>query len=153
MKGNKGITLIALVITIIVLLILAAVSIAMLSGDNSILGRSSQAKVANALGAAKDEVNIDATEALAKYYESVYNSNGVTGTYTTAALDEAVVKAILGGKSGNLNTDDVKGEWAGTGTNATITLTYKPDSSTVKGTLTNGKIKWDPIQYAGQKQK
>lgn len=35
MKNNKnGITLIALVLTIIVLLILAGVSIAMLSGDN-----------------------------------------------------------------------------------------------------------------------
>ena len=40
MKGNKGITLIALVITIIVLLILAGVSIAMLSGENSILRRA-----------------------------------------------------------------------------------------------------------------
>ena len=33
-RKNKGITLIALVITIIVLLILAGVSIAMLTGDN-----------------------------------------------------------------------------------------------------------------------
>ena len=36
-KSSKGITLIALVITIIVLLILAGVSIAMLTGDNGIL--------------------------------------------------------------------------------------------------------------------
>ena len=35
--NNKGITLIALVITIIVLLILAGVSIAMLTGKNGIL--------------------------------------------------------------------------------------------------------------------
>ena len=34
LKNEKGITLIALVITIIVLLILAAVSIATLTGDN-----------------------------------------------------------------------------------------------------------------------
>ena len=34
MKQNKGITLIALIITIIVLLILASVSIAMLTGEN-----------------------------------------------------------------------------------------------------------------------
>lgn len=152
MKGNKGITLIALVITIIVLLILAAVSIAMLSGDNSILGRSSQAKVANALGAAKDEVNIDATEALAKYYESVYNANGVTGTYTTENLDKAIVSAVINGAATdtNLDTTDVSGKWSGTGTGATITLTYKPDSSTVVGTLNNGKITWNPIVYKGQ---
>ena len=37
LKGNKGITLIALVITIIVLLILAGVAIAQLSGDNNIV--------------------------------------------------------------------------------------------------------------------
>ena len=43
-KGNKGITLIALVITIIVLLILAGVTIAALSGDNGILRRATEAK-------------------------------------------------------------------------------------------------------------
>ena len=37
LKTNKGITLIALVITIIVLLILAGVTIATLTGDNGIL--------------------------------------------------------------------------------------------------------------------
>ena len=41
---NKGITLIALVITIIVLLILAGVTIAALSGDNGILTRAKEAK-------------------------------------------------------------------------------------------------------------
>ena len=43
-KSNKGITLIALVITIIVLLILAGVTIAALSGDNGILRRATEAK-------------------------------------------------------------------------------------------------------------
>ena len=43
-KNNRGITLIALVITIIVLLILAGISISMLSGDNSILSRAGQAR-------------------------------------------------------------------------------------------------------------
>ncbi len=41
---NKGITLIALVVTIIVLLILAGISIAMLTGQNGILNRASEAK-------------------------------------------------------------------------------------------------------------
>ena len=43
-KKQKGITLIALVITIIVLLILAAVTISALSGDNGILKRATEAK-------------------------------------------------------------------------------------------------------------
>ena len=41
---NRGITLIALVITIIVLLILAGITIAALSGDNGILTRAKEAK-------------------------------------------------------------------------------------------------------------
>ena len=45
LKGNqKGITLIALVITIIVLLILAGVAISMLSGENGILRQAASAK-------------------------------------------------------------------------------------------------------------
>ena len=44
LKQNKGITLIALVITIIVLLILAGVSIAMLTGENGILSQAAKAK-------------------------------------------------------------------------------------------------------------
>lgn len=43
-KENKGITLIALIITIIVLLILAAVSIAILIGENGVLTKANTAK-------------------------------------------------------------------------------------------------------------
>ena len=44
LKKQKGITLIALVLTIIVLLILAGVTIATLTGDNGIITRANQAK-------------------------------------------------------------------------------------------------------------
>ena len=44
LRSSNGITLIALVITIIVLLILAGISISMLSGDNSILQKATTAK-------------------------------------------------------------------------------------------------------------
>ena len=43
-KENLGITLIALVVTIVVLLILAGISISMLTGQNGILNRASEAK-------------------------------------------------------------------------------------------------------------
>lgn len=43
-KNNKGITLIALVITIIILLILAGISIAMLTGENGLLTKANTAK-------------------------------------------------------------------------------------------------------------
>ena len=54
-KKNKGITLIALVVTIIVLLILAGISIAMLSGQNGILNRASEAK--EKTGVAQEDEN------------------------------------------------------------------------------------------------
>lgn len=44
MKKQSGITLIALVITIVVLLILAGVSISMILGNNSIIGKAKEAK-------------------------------------------------------------------------------------------------------------
>ncbi len=44
MKNNKGITLIALVVTIVVLLILAGVSISMLTGENGIITQAKRAK-------------------------------------------------------------------------------------------------------------
>ena len=59
--GIAGITLIALVITIIVLLILAAVSIATLTGDNGLLTKASEAKIMTALGAVKEEIELDRT--------------------------------------------------------------------------------------------
>ena len=42
---NSGITLIALVITVIVLLILAGVTVATLTGDNGLLGKAGNAKI------------------------------------------------------------------------------------------------------------
>ena len=53
-KENKGITLIALVITIIVLLILAGVTIAMLTGHNGLLNKTSESKIASEIGEEKE---------------------------------------------------------------------------------------------------
>ena len=41
---NRGITLIALVVTVIVILVLAGISISMLTGENGILNRTAEAK-------------------------------------------------------------------------------------------------------------
>lgn len=51
LKGQKGITLVALVVTIIVLIILAGVSIALVLGDNGIVTKAKQAKINYAVGA------------------------------------------------------------------------------------------------------
>ena len=55
-KKERGITLIALVITIIVLLILAGASIATLTGQNGILTRANEAKIEQSHGAVKEAI-------------------------------------------------------------------------------------------------
>ena len=50
MRNQKGITLVALVVTIVVLLILAGTSIAMLKGDNGIITNAQKATVSNTEG-------------------------------------------------------------------------------------------------------
>ena len=55
-KSTKGITLIALVVTIIILLILAGVSIAMLTGNNGILTQGKKAKEEQAHAAVKEGI-------------------------------------------------------------------------------------------------
>ena len=57
-KLNKGITLIALVITIIVLLILAGVSIAMLTGENGILNQAKKAGEQTDIGQEKEAISL-----------------------------------------------------------------------------------------------
>ena len=58
LKTHKGITLIALVITIIVLLILAGVAIATLTGDNGIIAKAQQAKMQNDKANEKEQIDL-----------------------------------------------------------------------------------------------
>ena len=57
-RKNKGITLIALVITIIVLLILAGVSISMLTGENGILTQAQNAKEETEIASEKEAIQL-----------------------------------------------------------------------------------------------
>lgn len=63
-EKNRGITLIALVVTIIVLLILAGISISMLTGQNGILNRASEAKEKTELGQKQEKSDIASLEDL-----------------------------------------------------------------------------------------
>ncbi len=70
---NNGITLIALVVTIIVLLILAGISISMLTGQNGILNRASEAKEKNEDATDLEYLQTKAYEAITNYYVSGSN--------------------------------------------------------------------------------
>ena len=68
-RNKDGITLIALVITIIVLLILAGVSIAMLTGTNGILTQAQKAKMTTELSSYKEQLEVYKTEKLSENRE------------------------------------------------------------------------------------
>ena len=104
LKTSKGITLIALVITIIVLLILAGVSIAMLTGDNGILTQAQRAKTETENAAANEQARLDE-------YNQIMNNwinggttgggdttGGTLGTVTGTETSNTTVQDSLGNK-------------------------------------------------------
>lgn len=68
MENKKGITLIALVITVIVLLILAGVSISLVVGNNGILTQASNAVLETRKAEAREEVEMAWASAETDYY-------------------------------------------------------------------------------------
>ena len=68
MMKNKGITLIALVITIIVLLILVGAAIAMLSGENGILKKAAEAKTKTEQAQKEEETRLTDMETTANFF-------------------------------------------------------------------------------------
>lgn len=118
MKNNRGITLIALVITIIVLLILAGVSIAMLTGENGILNQATTAKDDTAAAEAVERMNME----LNALYSAVLADD--TKTEFTAEEVQAVKTNLTGT---NCSVTE-------TGAGPTVTLT-----TTVSG-ATGGSI-------------
>ncbi len=96
LKTTKGITLIALVITIIVLLILAGASIAMLTGDNGILTQASKAKTETDYKGAEEKVKLAIMGARADdgqmTIEELTREVGLQGGSTTATAFPAEVQ-------------------------------------------------------------
>ena len=133
-KGrSKGITLVALVVTIVVLLILAGVTITMLVGDNGIIARAREAKnavekaqgneqnelgnlanqLANVLGENTTEeppsppptpTPIDTTKSYVGYYADL-NGDG----QITAEADGIIYADLAVGGSGTWNSNDRSG--------------------------------------------
>ena len=74
-KSNKGITLIALVITIIVLLILAGVSISMITGQSNIMGKAQEAVIKTKNAEELEKVQLAVVNAMAASNLGVINPN------------------------------------------------------------------------------
>ena len=91
-KGNEGITLVALVVTIVVLLILAGISLNLVLGQNGIISRAQDARNQTAEGKANTEKAINALtdemEAYVKGNESGSGNNGGNNGGTPADLSK-----------------------------------------------------------------
>ena len=87
LKSQKGITLVALVITIIILLILSGVAIATLTGENGLFARAKQAKVAQTESDMKESLNLEIQELqVEKLAEATLND--ITQEWLTQKLSE-----------------------------------------------------------------
>ena len=147
MRNQRGITLVALVVTIIVLLILAGVSLSLVMGNQGILNQATTAVETDKVAKAKEEVELLVAEETTEFYKEVYVDN-ITD-YNTNVLTH-----MLGGtnktydcttKSGYVVTFDSRGI---TGENKQGTISIKESSSAssafVTGKITvDGAITWD----------
>lgn len=144
LKNQKGITLVALVITIIVLLILAAVSLSLVAGSNGILTRASGASEENYIATAKEQAELWFAEQTTAYFNARYVDGEVTYTdpcdYFKKIIDaiEAsggnAAKTVQLGDGNTLACGSDKTEYKlyVKKNNKTYTRTYSVDSNTGK---------------------
>ena len=141
-KNNKGITLIALVITIIVLLILAGVSIAMVTGQNGILNQASRAGAETQVAEAREMAGMDVSALMSEYYEERYVNSYSKGNTTTYANPIAYIKAKLPAVAAEKTN-----YYSFDGTDTITLVPVKQDGTKVKGTIQdNGSIEWDDLK-------
>ena len=126
MRNNKGVTLVALVITIIVLLILAGVSLAMLTGENGILTNASQAK--------KDTLKANYTSAVDMTYMELKTEFHAGKTMSTTAM-ETVASHYMSANEGTYSAaaGDETGDFV---------LTFTPAANVES---TGYTITWDAV--------
>lgn len=128
-KQEKGVTLVALVITIIVLLILAGVSISMVAGDNGVLTRASKSSLKTKYGATCEAVNLACAELQSEYADKMAdgeaNESDIPNYYTEAKMVDSLEKQgyIIAGPTT-------------TGEGASATTTYAPLTNTGDATTT-----------------
>ena len=157
-KQQKGITLIALVITIIVLLILAGITIAMLTGSDSVPAKANEAKQKQDIGAAKDQIYIQVQNAQLKYYDDTYvkagstdSGDGITAAKTAVGKYVADQIVTYVGTSGNEKVGDATISVGSASTTSSVTgdcltITIETRDYTVTGKVKgNGTLTWTTI--------
>ena len=149
-EKNKGITLIALVITVIVLLILAAVTINALSGDNGILKRATEAKQKTRRADALEKIRLavmTATtngvgEANLDDLKAELEKAGATVKTTGELPWEVTLDGYMFRINENLSIDEI----SGVGISKKELKLLNGESETLTATVTEGvtgTIKWE----------
>ena len=103
-KREKGITLVALVITIVILLILAGIAIAALTGNNGLFSRAQQAKEETIKSQLKEEITMAIQEIQA---EELPRGNNVT----LETLADGQLESKLKDITVALENDEINGEY------------------------------------------
>ena len=112
-RNERGVTLIALVVTIVVLLILAGTAIAMLSGDDGIMTNAQRAQAANTEGEIREKfqmafnavkTDVDVNSALDSGYNATQYDASDANNSTIVKLFETAVDEI-GLTRSNLNAE------------------------------------------------
>ena len=135
-KNTKGITLIALVVTIIVLLILAAVSLSLVAGESGILSRAEKATNETVRGAAKEEVQLELADLLSIYYEEKYPNHNASLAGKTAGeyIKENADGTTTSGYTYSIGTVDKDGNYI-------VTVNDKQGNQVATGRMTKeGKL-------------
>ena len=122
-EKNKGVTLIALVITIIVLLILAGVSISTLTGQNGILKRAIEAKNTTEVASEKEGIQM-----------AVTTSQMASANYTSIKKDglQSELNSYFGKEKTTLE-DNKDGSYTVTMNNSKRKYTIEDDGSIIEG--------------------
>ena len=139
-ETQKGITLIALVITIIVLLILAGVSIAMLTGQNGILTQAQNAKTTTETKSAEEKVKLavmgaradDGTLTVEKLRTELANYGGTVEGNTFPVTATVDGKSFTVDDKGNVELAGEKQPVTREGIEVGDYVSYTPDTATEK---------------------
>ena len=106
-KGSKGITLVALVITVIVLLILAGITISAISGENGIIQKAVEARTQTDIANVKEQARLDITELqMDKLGEEITEEELETillkyGSFEESEKEKDILDRILTTEKGN----------------------------------------------------
>lgn len=97
-EKSKGITLITLIVTIIMLLIFAGVGIAILTGDNGILSKSKEAKEESEKSKIIEQIKVDMAQKQVDKYGSINEEDlySVLRKYGTISSDNAILTTNKG---------------------------------------------------------